>query len=116
MANFEIKGDYVLMTPDGPYDLKVYREALQEVAEFCRRNGLKKVLADISMRTDTIPVIDRFQLGIEMAKILGHRIKMAILAPPATIDRLGENSAVNRGGRVFVTSRLDQALEWLEKD
>lgn len=116
MAIFEINDDYVIMKPEGPYSLKIYKDALREAAKFCRKNNLKKILADISSRSDTIPAIDRFQLGIEMATILGQKIKMAILAPPAMIDKLGENSAVNRGGRVFVTSSREQALQWLEME
>lgn len=63
----------------------------------------------------SIPVVDRFQLGIEIATILGSKIQMAILAPRLMIDKLGENTAVNRGGRVFVTSSREQALAWLKE-
>jgi hypothetical protein len=114
MTIFEKIEDYVLMTPEEPYDLNRYKIALREAAEFCERNGLRKILADVTKSRDTIPVVDRFQLGIEMANVLGSKIQMAILAPPLMIDKLGENSAVNRGGRVFVTSSREQALAWLK--
>ena len=115
MAVLEKIDDYALMAPEEPYDLNRYKNALRKVAEFCEQNGLKKILADVSKSRDNIPVLDRFQLGIDIANILGGRIQMAILAPPFMIDKLGENSAVNRGGRVFVTSSKSQALAWLKE-
>lgn len=115
MANFKKIDDYVLMTPEGPYDIKKYQNALREVEIFCRQNGLKKILADVTKNKGNIPVVDRFQLGVEMANILGIKIKLAILAPPFMIDKLGENTAVNRGGRVFVTSSREEALAWLKE-
>jgi hypothetical protein len=116
MTTYEKKGDYVIMTPERSYTLNSYKESLREAEEYCRKYGLRKILADISMSQESIPVFDRFQLGIEMANVFGNKIKMAILAPPAMIDKLGENSAVNRGAQVFVTSSREQALEWLENE
>lgn len=113
MAIFENKGQYLLITPEGPYTLEKYRKALQEAAEFCRQNGLKKVLADIRGIDQNISTLDRFELGIQIAKILGNQIKIAILARPEIIDRMGENAAVNRGGKAFVTDSMEKALEWL---
>lgn len=115
MAIFKKIDDYVLMIPEGPYDLKKYQDAIREAENFCRQNGLKKIVADITKNEGNIPVVDRFQLGIEMANILGSKIRMAILAPSGIIDKLGENTAVNRGGRVFVTSSKEEALAWLNE-
>ena len=114
MATLKTIDDYVLMTPDKAYSLKIYENAIREAANFCKQNGLGKILADITKNEKSIPVVDRFQLGIEIANILGSRIQMAILAPPFMIDKLGENTAVNRGGRVFVTSSRKKAIAGLK--
>jgi hypothetical protein len=102
------------MTPDEAYSLETYKKAVKEAADFCRQNGLGKILADIKSSGVSMPVVDKFDLGIEIANILGSRIQMAILAPASLIDKLGENTAINRGGRVFVTSSRKQALAWLK--
>lgn len=116
MPYFENKGDYLLMTPSGDYSLQSYRDALTNAAAFCKEYKLKKILADIRNIKGNIPVPDRFLLGAEMARMFGYSIQVAILAPPEIIDRVGENAAVNRGGRVFVTDDLQAALKWLESE
>jgi hypothetical protein len=114
MTNFENKGQYVLMSPTEAYSLESYLQGFQEVAEYCAANGLTKVLGDIRGVQENIPTFDRYELGVALARILGGRIQFALLAPSAIIDKTGENSAVNRGGNVFVTDSLEEALRWLE--
>ncbi len=103
-----------MIKPSQAYNLEYYKAAIQEARALCKQYGLTKILADIRGRNERIPDVDRFEIGAEIAKVLGGKIKFAILAPPAIIDKLGENSAVNRGGRVFVTSSMNEALKWLD--
>ncbi|HUH98228.1 MAG TPA: hypothetical protein VLZ89_12760 [Anaerolineales bacterium] len=113
MTTYENKGQYLLMKPSEAYSQERYMRAIQEARTLCEQYGLTKILADVRDRNERIPVADRFEIGVEIAKILQGKIQFAILAPSAMIDGLGENSAVNRGGRVFVTDRLEEALKWL---
>lgn len=113
MANFENKGQYLLMTPSRDYSLSNYKEALGEASALCKQYRLTKILADARTINQSIPEFDRFELGVEIAKKLGANIKLAILMPVGIIDKLGENAAVNRGGKVYVTSNMDAALDWL---
>jgi hypothetical protein len=110
---FENRGSYLLVVPGESYDLANFRAGIREALAFCREQGLSKILADIRTLGGNIPVLDRFELGVEMAEVLGA-FQVAILAPAAMIDRMGENAAVNRGGKVFVTESLERALEWLQ--
>lgn len=114
MANFEIKNDYLLMTPSRAYSFEYYKAAIHDGVALCEQHQLTKLLADARTLDINIPVLDRFKLGVEMADTLGNTIKFAILVPAEIIDKMGENAAVNRGGRVFVTSSLEQALKWLD--
>ena len=57
--------------------------------------------------------MDNFELGVHIAKTLGARIKLAIVASGRIIDKLAEDTAVNRGGRVLVTEDLGEAMRWL---
>ncbi len=113
MAIFENKGQYILMKPSNVYSLKVYRKALHDVRALCDHYNLTKILADIRGRNEYIPAADRFLLGVEAADVLGSEIQLAILAPAAMIDKLGENAALNRGGNVFITDNRAKALRWL---
>jgi hypothetical protein len=114
MTIYENKGQYLVMKPTEAYSLESYNQAIKGARDLCEKYHLTKILADIRGRKDRIPAADRFELGVEMANILGSKIQLAILAPSAIIDKLGENAAVNRGGRVFVTDSLEKALKWLE--
>lgn len=114
MPDFENKGTYLLMTPSEAYSLQNYKEALAKAASLCKAYKLTRILADIRGIQADISIPDRFLLGVEMAELFGRRIKLAILAPSEIIDRVGENAAVNRGGRVLVTDDLETALTWLE--
>ena len=113
MAIYENKGQYLLITPSAAYSEEGYKKAIREARTLCEQYGLTKILADIRGRTEYIPAADRFEIGVEIATILGAKFQFAILAPAAIIDKLGENAAVNRGGNVFVTDSLAKALEWL---
>jgi len=113
MTIYENKGQYLLMKPSQAYNLEYYKEAIREARNLCEQYGLIKIIADVRERNEHFPVIDRFELGVEMAQILGSKIQLVILAQPDVIDKLGENAAVNRGGRVFATDSLEKALKWL---
>ncbi|MGA7195333.1 MAG: hypothetical protein WBW94_17075 [Anaerolineales bacterium] len=113
MATYENKGQYLLMKPSQAYNLEYYKEAIREARNLCEQFGLTKIVADVRERNENFPVIDRFDLGVEMAQILGNKIQLAIVAHSDVIDKLGENAAVNRGGRVFATDSLEKALKWL---
>lgn len=113
MPNFENRSEYLYMSPNEPYSVENYKRAVQQASAICTRAGLTKILADIRCIEGSIPVVDKFELGVYMAQILGSRIEIAILAPGRIIDKMGENAAVNRGGRVLVTADAGEALRWL---
>lgn len=104
------------MFPNEPYSLENYRNAMNEAAAFCGRHGLTRILADIRSLEHCIPLIDKYELGVHIAYILGSQIRLAILAQGCIIDKLGENAAVNRGGKVLVTGNLELAMEWLKAE
>jgi hypothetical protein len=48
--------------------------------------------------------------------VIGPKIKIALVAPKEFINKFGENVAVNRGGKLFVTHSFEEAEDWLMKD
>ena len=113
MPKIENRSAYLYVTPNEPYSAENYRSAVREVFAVCTQHGYTKILADIRSIDRHIPVIEKFELGIFLAQVLGSKIELAILAPELMIDKMGENAAVNRGGRVLVTHDLEEALRWL---
>ena len=114
MTTCQNMGDYLFVEVNEPYSLKLILSTINEVADHCRDENLNKVLIDARKMEGDPNIFDRFQIGIEIVKAWDSRIKAAVIARPNVISRVTENTAVNRGARVFITSELDVALKWLE--
>ncbi len=104
------------MFPNEAYSIENYKQAMNEAITFCRQHGLTRILADIRSLEHCIPLIDKYELGVHIARLLGSQVRLAILAQACIIDKLGENAAVNRGGKVLVTEDLKLAMEWLKAE
>jgi len=109
----ENKGSYLLLTANEPYTFEGYKGAIDLVLKLCEESGLYKVVTDIRSIDRNIPTRHRFDLGVTMAKVLGSKVQLAVVAPAGIIDHLGENAAVNRGARMWVTPSMEKALAWL---
>jgi hypothetical protein len=113
LYTFENRGTYLLVEITEPISVKLLLSAIQEMADFCQRENLNKVLIDMRTVQEEISIIDRYTLGVNVAKVLGSKITIAVVAPDALITRVAENAAVNRYGKLKVFSDIQKALEWL---
>jgi len=113
LYTFENRGTYLLVEITEPISVKLLLSAIQEMADFCQRENLNKVLIDMRTVQEEISIIDRYTLGVNVAKVLGSKITIALVAPDALITRVAENAAVNRYGKLKVFSEIQKALEWL---
>lgn len=113
MHTFENRGDYLFVEITEPITVKVLISAIQEMADFCQREKLNKVLVDMRTVHEAISIIDRYTLGVNVAKVIGSKITIAVVAPDAMITRVAENAAVNRYGKLKAFSDMEKALEWL---
>jgi hypothetical protein len=77
------------------------------------KSGDTRVLIDAYGVSAPKSDIDRFDAGATIAELFRGRIKLAILYPPAIINKLAEDTAVNRGADVLVVADERVALEWL---
>jgi hypothetical protein len=114
MPNFESRPDYLLISPDGVYSLEHYKQAVSQALSICLDKGMNKILADVRGLDSRVPVMDRYELGVHIAHTLGTRIAMAIVSSARAFDKLAEDTAVNRGGRVLVTEDVNEAMRWLQ--
>jgi len=113
LYTFENRGTYLLVEITEPISVKLLLSAIQEMADFCQRENLNKVLIDMRTVQEEISIIDRYTLGVNVAKVMGSKITIAVVAPDALITRVAENAAVNRYGKLKVFSEIQKALEWL---
>ncbi len=108
------RGGYLHVEYFERYSLESILASIQEVSEHCKRDSLDKVFMDIRGVRGHISIVDRYELGKEIAKVIGPKIKVAAVAQMNLINYLMENSAVNRGAKIRVFTEIKKALEWLE--
>ncbi len=74
-----------------------------------------RVLVDMSEVSGRPPDMDRFRLG-EYVASTRRGVKVAVVFPKEHINRLFEDTAVNRGAWINVFGDEQAALEWLMAD
>jgi hypothetical protein len=114
MSTWQNKGDYLFVEVSEPYSLKLAISTIHEVTDHCQEENLYKVLIDMSKVEGHLSIFDRYLVGIEIVRLWGLRIKAVVLAKPSMINRVTENTAVNRGAKLHVVSDMESALQWLE--
>ncbi len=113
MLTLQNKGDYLLAEASGIYSLELFMSIIHEVSDRCRAENLNKALVDLRNVEGDPSILDRHRFGIEIADVWGPRIKVAAVAKTEVINRMAENTAVNRGANLWATPDLALALEWL---
>ena len=109
-------GAYARFTFAGRYDYADFSAIIRGLREECVRRGAARALLDISKVEGDIPGIERFDLGLQFAEIWGGRLKAGIVAPRERINKLFENTAVNRYAQVHVGHDEAAVVQWLLAD
>jgi hypothetical protein len=106
---FEVieEGDILRLILKGPATL---RELLRAVATVVA----EKVLCDATSIT-SLGAFERFEVGVELARVADKRMKLAVVARADLIDYIFENVARNRGASVRVFADTAAALRWLRE-
>lgn len=91
-------------------------EIFVEIAELAEQHKRSRILFDITGVKQIPPVMDRYDLGEQAAKIWGHHLKIALVTRPKEITGFFENVAVNRGAVLKVTSTIKDAESWLMEE
>ena len=114
MSTCQNKGDYLFIEVSEPCSLDLLISTIHDVSAHCRKENLNKVLVDLRKMEGNPNIFDRYRLGIEIARVWGAKIKVAIIARPGMINRMTENTAVNRGAKLMAAFDEEAALTWLE--
>ena len=88
-------------------------EFLDELYKVYRKTGLTKFLIDVTNSPGPFKNIDRFKIGEKLAELFGTECKIAAIEKAEKINKLAENTAVNRGVDLYVTADKKSALKWL---
>lgn len=104
---------YLRVRVSGEFPTLNFREVATSILQEAVHSGDTRVLIDAYGVSAPKSLVDRFDAGATIAEVFRDRIKLAILYPPAMINKLGEDTAVNRGADVLVVGDEKVALEWL---
>ena len=113
MPIFENRGSYLFAKITEPYSLKMGLSFLKEFADICKRGNFERALIDGLNLEGPISIWDRYQLGEEYVRVVGPKIKVALVGKRDLIDLTMENVVVNRTGRFKVFHEMGSALKWL---
>ena len=69
---------------------------------------------DLTQMEGNPNILDRYTIGVEVARICGATIQGAAIAKQSITNYMVENVAVNRGAKLKVVSTFEEAMKWLE--
>ena len=106
--------NYMTLVISGEYDKDDFLSYPQLILDECEKEKLYKILVDGSNLTGTnLPTMDRYFIGETIAKMLGGKVKLAVVWPKKHINKFAETVAVNRGSSIIVVDTIGTAHEWL---
>jgi hypothetical protein len=122
-VDFEPHKHYLRAIVSGDYNLRAAQDIYDQAIKIAVAGGQTRILIDASRVTGTPTQDERYMLGLFVAaeqRILASRtppaeVQVAVYGRQPLIDpeRFGETVALNRGAKVNVSERLDEALSWL---
>ena len=110
---FEDQPDHLLVRVDGQWQGQTILSMIDEAGRRCQDRGYTRILFDCRAVRGPLSESDRYLAGTRVAEVL-KSAKVAVLAAPDTlITGFGQKVAERRGGRLFATKNIDEALQWL---
>jgi len=114
MPVYDSRGAYLFVEVAESYSLALLLTIIQEVADHCQKENLHKAIVDLTQMEGNPNILDRYTIGVEVARICGATIQCAAIAKQSVTNYMVENVAVNRGAKLKVVSTLEEAMKWLE--
>ncbi len=109
----EIRGRFLWVGLAGAWDLDAVFAMIDMIRWETEWNRLGAAFVDFRGVGGSIPDLDRFFAGERVALVLGGKVRLAVVGRPEMINKLGENTAVNRGGRILVTPDESEAFAFI---
>jgi hypothetical protein len=111
---FEILNEYLKIFISGENPYAEIDEIITTIKRLADENNRTKVLLD-TMNVSGLSEMEKYFAGEQGAKVLGHKIKIAVVSQPEKINKFMETVAVNRGARLRVFGNEPEAIDWLLK-
>lgn len=120
---YEVKkaADHTRVDAAGEFDVADARQVLAAAIEAALSHQHRKILVDCRQVTGAPNTLQRFELAESVTRFYHQErgavvIRVAIVGvePLVDPDRFGQTVAQNRGLPVKITTRMEEALSWLE--
>jgi hypothetical protein len=121
--DIESRKHYLVATVSGQYSLRGAQEAYDRAIKAALPLGHTRILIDARGISGAPTQDERYSLGLFVAaeqRLLAAKtppldLQVAVYGRQPLIDpnRFGETVALNRGAKLKVSERLDEALAWL---
>jgi|KBSSwiStaDraftv2_1062776.scaffolds.fasta_scaffold828098_2 hypothetical protein len=121
--DIESRKHYLLAALSGVFSLRGAQDAYDRAVKAALPLGLSRILFDASAVTGIPTQDERYSLGLFVAteqRLLAAKtppcfLQVAVYGRQPLLDpnRFGETVAINRGAKLKVSERLDEALAWL---
>ena len=85
------------------------------ISELDKDKEIKKVLVDLTRLTGDLSFFDRHRVGKYLAEKLPRDTRIAVVSSRNSLVRMIENTAINRGVKLFATDDREEAKAWLGK-
>jgi len=106
--------DCVLFRLSMHYSLDSLKRFIKFAKKILDLNHLKNTIVDLRFMPESIPVMDRYELGVMIAEKFPFKYKLAVLAKREFITKFAETVAVNRGAEMLVSHDLKEIRKWFK--
>jgi hypothetical protein len=106
-------GEFLRVTIIGPASLPNLFAALQRIIAETKSRDIWRVLVDATGIPPPLGTSEKFDLGLETARVTDPRMKTAVVARSENVDHFFETVARNRGVSVMVFLEENAAVNWL---
>ena len=105
--------DIAFFKRSGKVDLDDRKENRKLIQDYCKENGLRKVIIDAREQESSLSLVDGFNFGVETA-VMMKKMSIAVLyeAGDESIIYI-INSASSRGMNIKAFTDMGEAVNWL---
>ena len=108
--------DYILITMSGEYSITELENIIVFIRNRCKQIGYNKALIDnTQIDIKFLDKVDRFFIGRRIAKVLGNRVKLAVLDNQNSITYFSETIARTKIADFRIFSDKIEAMKWLKQ-
>ena len=111
--SFEDHDRYVYVSCHGTWHLRSVLRLIDETRRRLVSGDRDRVLLDMAAIRGPAPDLDRYITGVRLAKVIGNARVAIVAAPEILVTRFGTTVANQRGGRMMITTHVDEADRWL---